>query len=236
MNVAIIVAAGRGTRFGTEKPKQFLLLRGKPVVFHALQQFQDCANVDEIVAVLPSGEIAEFENLLKSFDLPKLKKIVAGGATRFASVLNGLNSLQSENVEIVAVHDGARPLVAIAEISATIEKARDTGAACLVTSVTDTIKEVSSDKLIKQTIDRTKLRRAVTPQCFRAEILRRAFAENVDSTEQATDECYLVEQLNLPIATVEGSARNIKITVPEDLILAEALLQDSKVQSPESKV
>lgn len=230
MNVAIVVAAGRGTRFGAEKPKQFLLLDGKPVVFHALQRFQDCTDVDEIVAVLPNGEIAEFKHLLESFDLPKLKNIVAGGETRFDSVLNGLNSLQSENVEIVAVHDGARPLVTVWEISATIEKARETGAACLVAAVTDTIKEISDDNFIQQTIDRTKLRRALTPQCFRAEILRRAFAENSDLTKQATDECYLVEQINQPIAIVEGSARNIKITLPEDLILAETLLREqSKV-------
>ncbi len=225
MNVAIVVAAGRGTRFGGEKPKQFFLLNGKPVVFHALQQFQDCAEVDEIVAVLPNGEMAEFRSLLESFDLPKLKNIVAGGETRFASVLNGLDSLPLANVEIVAVHDGARPLVTVREISATIEKARETGAACLVAPVTDTIKEISNDNFIHQTIDRTKLRRALTPQCFRAEILRRAFAESSSLTEQATDECYLVEQINQPIAIVEGSARNIKITLPEDLILVEALLQ-----------
>jgi 2-C-methyl-D-erythritol 4-phosphate cytidylyltransferase len=124
--------------------------------------------------------------------------------------------------DIVTVHDGARPLVSVDEIERTIAKARETGAACLVAPVTDTIKSVRSGE-IADTLDRDKLRRALTPQAFKIDVLKKAF-ENADLSESATDECYLVEKLGHPIAVVEGSSRNIKITHPEDLFLAEALL------------
>jgi 2-C-methyl-D-erythritol 4-phosphate cytidylyltransferase len=140
-----------------------------------------------------------------------------------------LNAIDPENIEIVAVHDGARPLVSSEEITRTIQKAREVGAACLVAGVTDTIKKVDGGKII-DTIDRAKLRRALTPQCFRYEILRRAFAEN-EIGELVTDECSLVEKLGYEIATVEGSAKNIKITTPEDLVLAESLLKQSQIKN-----
>jgi 2-C-methyl-D-erythritol 4-phosphate cytidylyltransferase len=223
MNTVIIVAAGQGKRFGAKQPKQFIEIHGKPLIVHTLGCFENCSAVDEIILILPAEEIVNFQNLSEKFNLTKLKKIVAGGKTRAESVSSGLEAIESENVEIVAVHDGARPLVAIEEITATIESAKETGAACLVASVKDTIKEVSGTKIVK-TIDRSKLRRALTPQAFRFEILQEAFArDNFDET--ATDECFLVEKLGYEITFVEGSAKNIKITTPEDLILAEAFLK-----------
>lgn len=223
MNVAIIVAAGSGTRFGSVMPKQFHEILGKPLLIHTLERFCFCPAVDEIVLVLSAEEIENFRNIHEKFKLGKLSIIVSGGKTRAASVLNGLNSIVSESAEIVAVHDGARPLVTTEEITKTIEKARETGAACLVAAVTDTIKEVADGKIVG-TIDRAKLRRALTPQCFRYEILRSAFAEN-EIGEAVTDECLLVEKLGYEIAAVEGSAKNIKVTTPEDFILAESLLR-----------
>lgn len=222
MNTAIIVAAGSGKRFGGDTPKQFLELAGKPVVFHTLQRFEDCAAIDEIVLVLPQSETSA------KFNFNKLKKIVAGGQTRAESVWNGLQAVDFTKVEVVAVHDGARPLVTTEEITATIEKARETGAACLVAPVTDTIKEVADGK-INGTIDRTKLRRALTPQCFKFDVLQRAFAQLNRFSKDATDESYLVEQLGIAVSIIEGSAKNIKITVPEDLVLAESLLKQFKV-------
>ena len=139
---------------------------------------------------------------------------------------NGFGAIDPEKCRVVAVHDGARPLVSIEEIAATIEKAREKGAACLVAKVTDTIKEVRGGKLFG-TIDRENLRRALTPQAFRFEILQAAFApENFDAT--ATDECFLVEKLDCEIAFVDGSAMNIKITTREDLAFAEILLETDK--------
>ena len=224
MNTAIIVAAGSGTRFGSPVPKQFLEIGGKPLLIHTLERFEFCPAVDEIVLVLSAAEIENFQSAIGKFNLKKISKIVSGGETRAASVLKGLNSIDGDKAKIVAVHDGARPLVTTAEITKTIKKARETGAACLVAAVTDTIKEVADEKIVG-TIDRTKLRRALTPQCFRYEILKRAFTAENEIGETVTDECFLVEKLGYKIAAVEGSAKNIKVTTPEDFVLAETLLQ-----------
>ena len=223
MNFAIIVAAGSGTRFGAEKPKQFLHIHGKLIIIHTLECFENCRAIDEIVLVLSSSEIENFQPNIEKYNLKKLVKIVAGGQTRAESVLNGLNAIDADKPQIIAVHDGARPLVSSDEITQTIEKARKTGAACLTVKVTDTIKKISGDK-ITGTIDRANLRRALTPQCFKFEILQKAFApENFDVS--ATDECFLVEKAGYEIAFVDGNARNIKITTREDFIFAEILLQ-----------
>lgn len=225
MNSAIIAAAGSGTRFGAAQPKQFLEILGKPIVIHTLERFESCPTVDEIVLVLPAGEIANFQNTIEKYDFKKIVEIIAGGKTRAASVLNGLNRIDSETAEIVAVHDGARPLVSPEEITRTIAKAGETGAACLVAPVTDTIKEVADGK-IRGTIDRAKLRRALTPQAFRYEILKLAF-ETADLSEAATDECFLVERIGYEISAIEGSARNIKITNREDAAIVENFLRQS---------
>jgi 2-C-methyl-D-erythritol 4-phosphate cytidylyltransferase len=224
MNTAIIVAAGEGKRFGGGTPKQFLEIAGKPLIIHTLQQFETCPEIDDIVLVLPQSAIADFRSISRKYNLKKLSASIAGGATRAASVLNGLNAVDSERAEIIAVHDGARPLVTVDEISATIRKAQETGAACLVAPVTDTIKEISGDKII-QTVDRTRLRRALTPQCFQYKILRRAFEENYLG-EEATDESFLVEKLGVAVFLVEGSGKNVKITHREDFAIAESLLKD----------
>ncbi|HLA94559.1 MAG TPA: 2-C-methyl-D-erythritol 4-phosphate cytidylyltransferase [Pyrinomonadaceae bacterium] len=214
---AIIVAAGSGTRLNSDKPKQFLEIHGKTVIVHTLERFQAAPSIDAIILVLAEDQIVDFE----AAHITKLIKIVSGGSTRAESVWNGLRSVDTE---IVAVHDGARPLVSVDEIERTIEKAKQTGAACLVAVVTDTIKTVRGDE-IAATLDRDKLRRALTPQVFKTEVLRKAF-ESGDLSSAVTDECYLVEKLGHPIAFVEGSSRNIKITHPEDLILAEAFLKN----------
>ncbi len=223
MNTAIIVAAGSGTRFGSPTPKQFLEIRGKPLLIYTLERFEECAAIDAIVLVLAAAETTHFQKTAEKFNLKKLAKIVSGGANRAESVRRGLAAVNAETAEIVAVHDGARPLVSAEEITAIIEKARETGAACLVATVTDTIKRVEKGKIVG-TIDRNNLRRALTPQAFQFEILKRAFAEN-EINEIATDESFLVEKLGVEIAAVEGSAKNIKITTREDFISAENLLK-----------
>jgi 2-C-methyl-D-erythritol 4-phosphate cytidylyltransferase len=214
---AIIVAAGTGSRFKSDTPKQFLDLAGKPVIVRTLERFQHAESIDSIVLVLSGDRIDESD-----FAFSKLVKVVAGGATRAESVLNGLNA--AADADIVAVHDGARPLVTTDEIDRTVAKAKEMGAACLVAPVTDTIKSIRGNE-ISGTLDRNKLRRALTPQAFKIEVLRRAF-EMGEADEDATDECFLVEKLGHPIAFVEGSARNFKITNPDDLRLAEMIYRD----------
>jgi 2-C-methyl-D-erythritol 4-phosphate cytidylyltransferase len=234
MNFAIIVAAGSGTRFGAEMPKQFIEILGKPLLIHTLERFESCSGIDEIILVLPVEKTADFRQTVDKYNLKKISQIISGGETRAESVFNGLNAIDSQKAKIVAVHDAARPLVSVEEITNTIEKAEETGAACLVATITDTIKEVANGKIV-ETIDRSKLRRALTPQCFSYEVLRRAFAENkIDAT--VTDECYLVERMGCEIATVEGSGQNIKITTPEDFIFAENLLKQVSNQKSEFRI
>ena len=221
MNTAIIVAAGSGTRFKSDKPKQFVEIHGKPLIVHTLERFQAASSINSIILVLPEEHIGHFRAINERNPTEKLFGVVAGGATRAESARNGLGAVPV-GTEVVAIHDGARPLVTSAEIDATVEKAKATGAACLVAAVTDTIKSIRGDE-IANTLDREKLRRALTPQAFQVEVLQRAFDQG-DLSESVTDECYLVEKLGHPIALVEGSARNIKITRSEDLIIASALL------------
>lgn len=224
MNTAIIVAAGSGKRFGSKTPKQFLEINGKPIVIHTIERFQACPSIDQIILVLPSDQTSEFLKLSAKYSLTKLTKIVSGGKSRAESVLKGFKAIRSVKVGIIAVHDGARHLVSIEEITACIETAKLSGAAILAAPVTDTIKEIKNNEIV-QTIDRTKLRRALTPQCFSYEILAKALSELHSMGETVTDESFLVEKSGVKVWIVEGSARNIKITTQEDFILAERLLK-----------
>ena len=224
MNIAIIVAAGTGSRFSPDQAKQFIHIHGKPLVIHTLERFEACPEVDEIVLVLSETGREQFQISNFGSEMSKFRSIVTGGATRAESVKNGIESIDAATANVVAVHDGARPLVTSDEITRTIEKADETGAACLVAEVTDTIKEIR-EGIVTGTVDRSKLRRALTPQAFRYDILKRAF-DNADLSDNVTDECYLVEKLGVEIAVVEGSSRNIKITRPEDIRLAEVFLSE----------
>lgn len=222
MNTAIIVAAGTSQRFASPIPKQFIPVLGRPLILHTLEQFDSCKTIDEIVLVLSGEGREEFARINGDATISKRIFAVTGGKTRAESVRNGLDKVNASTAGIIAVHDGARPLVSIDEITGTVEKAAETGAACLVSEVTDTIKHIDGD-YISHTIDRSRLVRALTPQAFRYDILRNAFA-GVDLSETITDECYLVEQLGIKVAFVKGNARNIKITRPEDILVAEALI------------
>ncbi len=224
MNIAIIVAAGSGSRFSASQPKQFIEILGKPLIIHTLERFEACPAVDGIILVLSLDGCRAFANLNGHLAIKKLKSVATGGKTRASSVRSGLSKIEPAKANIVAVHDGARPLVTVDEITRTIEKAMETGAACLVAEVTDTIKEIDGDK-IAGTVDRTRLRRALTPQAFRYDIIKAAF-DAAEMTDDVTDECYLVEKIGVEISIVEGSSRNIKITRPDDIVLAEAILSE----------
>ena len=223
MNIASIAAAGAGTRMASERPKQFLLLAGTPVIFHTLKVFEQCDSIHEVIVVLPAEESAGFLSLAGKFGVRKLVRVVPGGATRADSVKRGLLAVRSATAEIVAVHDGVRPFVTVEEIDGTVAAAKSDGAAILVAPVTDTIKQVSDEKVL-QTLDRGALRRALTPQCFRYELLREAYQQADVNDPALTDESALVEKLGKPVRIVEGSARNIKITTAEDLAIAEVIL------------
>ncbi len=207
----------------SKRAKQFLEIAGVPIIIHTLRRFEDCPDIQEVIVTLPSEDTVGFLQLAEKYHLRKLSRIAQGGATRAESVYNGLKSVRL-TTEIVAIHDGVRPFVTSEEISRTIQKAKETGAAVLASPVTDTIKEVESET-ITHTHERSKLWRALTPQCFRYDILRRAFEKTDDKSLNATDDSAMVEALGVKVSVIEGNPRNIKITYPEDLVLAEALIK-----------
>lgn len=224
MNVAIIAAAGQGTRMGGKRAKQFLELAGIPIIIHTLQAFETCEAIQEIILVLPEAEVRDFSAVVRPYKLGKVRAIVPGGITRASSVLQGLLAVEANDDDIVVVHDGSRPLVTAAEIEGTVQAAELSGAAILVAPLVDTVKEVR-DGAVTRTVPRDQLRRALTPQCFRYQILRQAY-EQVDELDPSlTDESALVERLGVAVSVVEGSSRNIKVTRPEDLLIAEALIK-----------
>jgi 2-C-methyl-D-erythritol 4-phosphate cytidylyltransferase len=225
MNIAIIAAAGTGSRMASDRPKQFLQLAGTPIIFHTLKPFELCDSIHEVIVVLPAADAAQFLNLAGKRGLRKLARVVPGGATRADSVKRGLQAIRPATAEIVAVHDGVRPFVTVEEIENTVQAARHNGAAILATPATNTIKLVEGDAVVK-TLDRRSLRQALTPQCFRYELLRRAYDQVDVNDPLLTDESALVERLGQPVTVVAGSTRNIKITTPHDLLIAEALLQE----------
>jgi 2-C-methyl-D-erythritol 4-phosphate cytidylyltransferase len=224
MNVAIVVAGGRGVRFGGDRPKQFLELNGAPIIVHTLRQFELSRQIDKVVVVLPASEVGDFQSLADKFGLSKIVRVAPGGETRAQSVRNGLAAI--EQAEVVAVHDAVRPLVTAEEIDRVVKVAAESGAAILVAPVSETIKEISGSRVTK-TVARARLRRALTPQAFQFDILKRAYYE-LEELESAgldiTDDSFLVERLGVAVTIVEGSARNIKITNQEDLVIAQALL------------
>ena len=225
MNTAIIVAGGSGTRLGGARAKQFLELAGRPIIAHTLQRFEECAAIHEVVLVLPAAETARFLQEAGRLGFRKLTRVVAGGPTRAESVWRGLQTMRAATAGVVAVHDGVRPFVTPAEIALTVTAAEEHGAAVLVAPVVDTIKEIR-DGCIVATPPRSDLRRALTPQCFRYAILRRAYEQAGNLSDAATDDSLLVERLGQQVYVVEGHSRNIKITTPEDLALAEMMLRD----------
>jgi len=213
----ILVAAGAGTRFG--EMKQFAYLRAKPVLEWTLERFEAHPGVGAVALVLPD------ENDLKHYRMryPKIIDIVRGGDKRQDSVWQGFRLLSAVGPEIVLVHDGARPLVPADLISRVIEAALADGAAVPVLAVEDTIKEVR-DGRVAGTVDRTFLFRAQTPQGFRYDVLKKALDAARKDRFYGTDEAALVERLGLPVTVVPGDPRNIKITTPADIPIAEALL------------
>ena len=224
MNVAIVVAAGRGSRAGAGQSKQFREISGIPIIIHTLSRFERCETIDGSLVVLPEGERDAFAALAGRYGLRKLSGAVAGGETRAASVWRGLQALAGLSVEVVAVHDGVRPFVTPEEIDRTVREARACGAAVLAAPVTDTVKEADGARVLR-TLERARLWRAQTPQCFRHELLRRAYELALADGLDATDDSSLVERLGAAVSIVEGGAHNIKITTPEDFALAEFLMR-----------
>lgn len=217
---AIITAAGEGKRMG--RPKQFIEINGKAVLEWTLAAFQKAEAVDAIVLVVNAEEI---ENARK-FKFPKIKQIVAGGKERQDSVRNGLNALPADT-EIVVIHDGARPMITGEIIRRAVAEAEKHGAVVVGVPLTDTIKMTNEGTIILKTLDRSNLWAAQTPQVFKKELVLRAFKEGAGK-HKVTDDAMLVEKLGVPVKMVMGSYRNIKITTPEELGIAEKYLREGE--------
>jgi len=230
---AIIPAAGMGIRMGSNIPKQFLLLDGKPILHHTLTVLDQCSIVNEIVLVMSEKEIENSRQPIQDSH-PKVTRIIAGGKERQDSVYNGLQSLDSET-DIVVVHDGVRPFVSADLIHETVKAACDFGAAITAIPVSDTIKKVNEEGLVECTVDRNGLWRVQTPQTFQVSLLKEAFAKAQADNFYGTDEGSLIEYLGREVKVVSGSEFNIKITRPEDLVLGEKIAELLKTRHPEAR-
>ncbi|MFZ5762852.1 MAG: 2-C-methyl-D-erythritol 4-phosphate cytidylyltransferase [Thermodesulfobacteriota bacterium] len=220
---AIIPAGGSGQRMGLAEPKQFVVLAGLPLLIHTLRAFSATPAISAIVVAAPPAEIPRTEALIREYGIAKIHAVVAGGTTRQESVRQGLAAVPAET-ELVAVHDAARPLVTPALIEACIAAATRHGAAIAAVPVKDTLKRETTGQLVATTVDRTGLWQAQTPQVARRELLEAAYAAAERDNFRTTDEASLLEHHGCPVALVAGSETNLKVTRPEDLTIAEALL------------
>ena len=219
---AIIVAAGSSRRMGFDK--LFAPLAGKPVLWYSLRAFSDCKEVDEILVVTREDRMDEVEKLVAREGLPKVRKVVTGGAERHISVWNGLQAVDSKNSEFIAIHDGARPLTTPKLIKASIDLARHHGAACCASQIPDTVKRASIEQMVTESVERTGLWAMQTPQIFASSLILQAYASVIAKHEMVTDEVSAVQKLGTRIALLKNDDWNFKITFPHDLELAEHVL------------
>jgi 2-C-methyl-D-erythritol 4-phosphate cytidylyltransferase len=219
---AIIVAGGTGSRMGANLPKQFMLLKGKPVIYYAIQTFLDAYNDLEIILVLPAEYISTGNEIVNGYFDKKRIQITAGGGTRFQSVKNGLELVEDES--IIFVHDGVRCLLKKELIHRCYQKALETGTAIPAIVSKDSIRLLSKEG--SEAFDRNKVMLVQTPQTFQSKILLPAF--QVHYKDGFTDEATVVEASGIKISLVEGEENNIKITRPVDLLMAERILEESR--------
>ncbi|MGC8862541.1 MAG: 2-C-methyl-D-erythritol 4-phosphate cytidylyltransferase [Armatimonadota bacterium] len=224
---ALIPAAGSGERFGRAGNKIFCEVAGKPVLAHTLAVFESCAAIEEIVLIVRQADLETARDLTKRFGLAKIRSIVCGGKHRHDSVANGLAHV---TLDIVAIHDAARPLVTDEIIRRSIEEAARTGACVAAVPVIDTIKSVA-DGRVEATVDRSSLYAVQTPQTFRTTLIVDAYARAYEDGFFATDDAALVERLGQEVTVVPGSYDNIKITTPADLEVVSTKLGGGEVRT-----
>jgi len=232
--IALVPAAGMGKRMGAEINKQYLLLAGKPILAHTLQIFEDASSFDDIYLIVPEAEIPYCrEHVVERYGLAKVRRIVAGGAERQQSVMNGLKAMAgADDDDVVLIHDGVRPLISPLLLERAVEKAREYDGALVAVPVKDTIKVVK-DGIVSETPLREELWLAQTPQAFRYSVIMAAHEIAAAKRYLGTDDASLVERMGKEVHIVMGDYRNIKITTPEDLVLAEAFLKEN-VPFPQS--
>ena len=221
--IAIIVAGGSGTRFGAQLPKQFLELGGKPILMRTIESFDqalsDCDH--EMLVTLPADQTGLWQDLCDRYGFTIPHRVVHGGETRWHSVKNALDTLgDGAGIDVVAVHDGVRPLATMSLIRRTLDTARSSDSAIPVVALNDSVRQMVGET--SRALDRSSLRAVQTPQTFDAQLLLAAYRQPFDPT--FTDDASVVERMGHAVTLVEGDPHNLKITRPMDLALAEYLL------------
>lgn len=222
---AVIVSAGKGHRFMEGKKKQFVSLAGKPVLCHTLDKFEACPLIHSLLLVV-GREDMDFclKGIVERYGYHKVSQIVPGGKVRQESVKNGIDLL-SRDADIVVIHDGVRPFVTPEMIEESIRVASHSKAAVIAMPVKETIKMVNPDGTVLRTLDRGSLWQIQTPQTFQIDLIKEAFRKAAEDGFVGTDDASLVERLGVEVHVLPGSYANIKITTPEDLMLANLFLQ-----------
>ena len=218
---AVVVAAGSARRMeGIDKV--LAALGGYPVLVHTLRAFQQCPLISEVVVVTREDLLVEIADLCRDFALTKVTKVVKGGKERIHSVQAGLNEVR-EDAELIAIHDGARPLLPPDVLEEVLQRAAQTGAAAPAVPITDTVKR-AEDGLAVETVDRATLFAVQTPQVFQADLIRAAVHKALEDGAVLTDDCAAVERLGMKVSLTRGSRENLKLTTPFDLVVGEAVL------------
>lgn len=215
----IIVAAGKGSRMGSEMPKQYLTIGGKTILDTTLYKFEKSNNVDEIILVINKEDLEYVQSEIAP-DYKKIVHVAAGGSTRIESVYEGMKAVRTD-CGIVLVHDGVRPFVSYNLITSCIEGAYNHRACIPVIDVVDTVKEIKEDGFVKKTLNRSKIKAVQTPQAFEYELIFDCYHNAVTEDEIFTDDASVLEYYGYKVKTIEGLARNMKITTPQDLRIAE---------------
>jgi 2-C-methyl-D-erythritol 4-phosphate cytidylyltransferase len=223
MVTAIVLAAGRSTRMGGDTNKQFIEVHGRPLLFYSLDAFERCRAIDAIVLVRHPDNAVQVNNLVARYGFKKVGACTEGGIERQHSVWNGL-TVCDPATDIVAVHDGARPLVTPDLVAATVDSARRYGTGIAAAKVVDTIKEANEDKTVIRTVDRTRLWAVQTPQTVQCQLLKEAYGRVLADGVVVTDEAAAVERLGRAVHLVNTPFLNLKVTTPGDLAVVSALL------------
>ena len=229
--IAIVLAAGQGKRMNADVPKQYLLIKEKPILYYTLKTFEE-SFIDEIILVVGEGEEKYCrENFIQKYNFTKVSRIVVGGKERYHSVYNALEIIQTKE-SIVFIHDGARPFVTKEILQRAYDTADEIGACIVAVPVKDTIKIVGTDGIVKDTPNRNTLWSVQTPQVFVYDKIKNAYDNMIDREKRGeltlavTDDAMVMENFGeVPVGVANGSYENIKITTPEDLFLAEQLLK-----------
>ena len=221
---AVVLAAGSGKRMGTAVHKQYLLIKGRPVIYYTLQAFED-SEVDEVILVTGADEVDYCrKEIVEAYRFKKVRDVVAGGKERYDSVYEGLKALSG--CDYVLIHDGARPLISRTLINANINCVQETKACITAVPAKDTIKVVDNKGYVADTLERSKLWQIQTPQTFSYALVSEAYRKRAEAGDTTvTDDAMVVEKYaDHSIYLLKGDYRNIKITTPEDLVIAEAFL------------